>query len=54
MLSLIHTYAEFTHIDWDRVWDKGIVEFFNMLAFITEYKKRELDSMKGPGKNLTV
>lgn len=50
MMSLIHIYSDFTHIDWDRVWDKGIVEFFNTLAFITEYKKREV-SKNRPATN---
>ena len=46
ILSLIHSYSEFTLIDWDRVWDKSIVEFFNTLAFIREYKKREAEAAK--------
>lgn len=46
MMSLIHMFSSFTGIDWDRVWDKGIVEFLNTIAFIKEYKRREADSNK--------
>lgn len=55
MMSLIHLYSDFTRIDWDRVWDKGIVEFFNTLAFIKEYRKREaeMNKLKSPGTNIT-
>lgn len=41
MMSLIHLFSSFTGIDWDRTWDKGIVEFLNTIAFIKEYKRRE-------------
>lgn len=51
MMSLVHLYSDFTHIDWDRVWDKSIVEFFNTIAFIKEYRKREEELRKRPGTN---
>lgn len=40
-MSLIHEYSDFTHIDWDRVWDKNIIEFFNTIAFMREHRRRE-------------
>lgn len=46
ILSLIHYYSDFTHIDWDRVWNKNIVEFFNTVAFIKEFKRREEEAIK--------
>ena len=46
ILTLIKEYSDFTHIDFDRVWNKNICEFFNILAFIKEYKKRENEAMK--------
>ena len=46
ILSLIKEYSDFTHIDFDRVWDKNICEFFNIIAFIKEYKKREKQAIE--------
>ena len=46
ILSLIKTYADFTNNTFDIIWDKSIVEFFNMIAFIKEYKRREADEIK--------
>ena len=46
ILSLIKEYSDFTHIDFDRVWNKNICEFFNILAFIKEYKKREKEAIE--------
>ena len=40
------TYADFTHNRFEDVWDKNIIEFFNMIAFIKEYKRREAEEMK--------
>ena len=45
-MSLIYQFSSFTGIDWDRVWDKNIVEFFNIIAFIKEYKRREEEAIK--------
>lgn len=50
MLSLIKCYADFTNNTFDVVWDKSIVEFFNMLAFIKEYKRREAEDLKRASK----
>lgn len=46
ILSLIKTYADFTHNRFEDVWDKNIIEFFNMIAFIKEYKRREAEEVK--------
>ncbi len=46
LMSLIYQFSSFTGIDWDRVWDKNIVEFFNIIAFIKEYKRREEEAIK--------
>lgn len=46
MMDLIHTFSEFTLTPWDSVWDKNIIEFFNIIAFIREYKRREAEQIK--------
>lgn len=46
IMDLIHTFSEFTLTPWDAVWDKNIIEFFNIIAFIREYKRREAEQIK--------
>ena len=46
MMDLIHTFSQFTLTPWDKVWDKNIIEFFNIIAFIREYKRREEEQIK--------
>lgn len=50
MMSLIHLFSDFTHIDWDRVWDKNIVEVLNIIAFIREFNKRTQETIKNGTK----
>lgn len=45
-MCLIKDYSDFTHIDFDGVWDKPIAEFLNTIAFIKEYKRREQEAIK--------
>ena len=45
-MDLIHTFSQFTLTPWDAVWDKNIIEFFNIIAFIREYKRREEEQIK--------
>lgn len=52
ILNLIKEYSDFTHIDFDRTWDKGIVEFLNTIAFIKEYKRREMEQIKKQNKGI--
>ena len=46
IMDLIHTFSEFTLTPWDSVWNKNIIEFFNIIAFIREYKRREAEQIK--------
>lgn len=46
MMDLIHTFSQFTLTPWDDVWNKNIIEFFNIIAFIREYKRREAEQIK--------
>ena len=54
MMDLIHTFSEFTLTPWDAVWDKNIIEFFNIIAFIREYKRREAEQIKRMQKQNNV
>ena len=45
-MSLIHDYSDFTKTKWSEVWEVNIIEFFQMLAFIKEYKRREQEAIK--------
>ena len=54
MMDLIHTFSEFTLTPWDAVWDKNIIEFFNIIAFIREYKRREAEQIKKMQKQNNV
>lgn len=54
MMDLIHTFSEFTLTPWDTVWDKNIIEFFNIIAFIREYKRREAEQIKKMQKQNNV
>lgn len=49
-MSLVKMYSDFTHIDWDTVWDKGIVEVLNTVAFIKEYNGRTQEKIKNGNK----
>lgn len=46
ILSLMKTYADFTNNRFEDIWDKNVIEFFNMIAFIKEYKRREQEEIK--------
>ena len=54
MMDLIHTFSSFTLTPWDAVWDKNIIEFFNIIAFIREYKRREAEQIKRMQKQNNV
>lgn len=45
-MSQIKAYSDFTNTKWSEVWDINIIEFFQTLAFIKEYKKREQQQIK--------
>lgn len=40
-LMLINKVSDRTKMDWDKIWDMNIYEFFNYLQFDIEYKKME-------------
>lgn len=54
IMALIKDYSDFTHIDWDRTWEKNINEFLNTIAFIKEYKRREQEAIKKAQKKMKM
>lgn len=46
IMCLIHDYSDFTNTKWSEVWDINIIEFFQTIAFIKEYKRREAQQIK--------
>lgn len=52
ILNLIKTYSDFTNNRFEDIWDKNVIEFFNMIAFIKEYKRREVEEMKKQQKTI--
>lgn len=43
---MIKEYSDMTKESWTTVWDTNIVEFFTIVAFSREYKKRELRELR--------
>lgn len=50
-MSLMKEYYDFTGVIFTDVWNINIIEFFQTIAFIKEYKKREEEKMKQYMKN---
>lgn len=51
-MCLIHDYSDFTNTKWAEVWDINIIEFFQTIAFIKEYKRREAQQAKEYNRKL--
>lgn len=45
-MSQMKTYSDFTNTKWGEVWDVNIIEFFQMIAFIKEYKRKEQEQIR--------
>lgn len=45
-MSNMKEYSDFTLTPFNKVWETNIVEFFQMLAFIKEHRKREQDAIR--------
>lgn len=43
---LVTEVIEVTNLDWDRVWEMGIYEFFNIVAFSRERSRRKEQAIK--------
>lgn len=46
LMSQMKAYSDFTNTEWNKVWDVNIIEFFQMLAFIKEYKRKEQEAIR--------
>ena len=46
LMSMMKDYSDFCNCKYSEVWEVNIVEFFQMLAFIKEYKRREAEQLK--------
>ena len=46
IMSQMKAYSDFTNTKWSEVWDINIIEFFQMIAFIKEYKRKEQEMIK--------
>lgn len=43
---MIKKVSDLTHLDWDRVWEMNVYQFFNYLSFEIEYRKNEEKEMQ--------
>ena len=46
LMSHMKTYSDFCNIKWSEVWDINIIEFFQTLAFIKAYNKKQQERIK--------
>lgn len=45
-MCLIKHFADFTNTSWDVVWDKPIIEIFNIMAFARKFNREQEKAME--------